>query len=421
MSLFDTHITTSRFPALHYRDFRLLWMGQFLSRIGSSMQSATILWHIYRLTDSPLALGLIGLVRIVPIVVFSPLAGVVADVHDRRRLMVYTQSGLAILAAVLAWLTGHGMDTAWGIYLISALNAAVGCFDNPARQSLIPNLVPPRHLTNAVSLNVIVFQTASVVGPSLAGVLLAVRGAAIVYWINAASFLAVLFALWLMRPTPRTSGGVQKISLHAAIDGLRFIHRSPIILSTMLLDFAATFFASAMTLLPVFARDILHVGPRGYGLLSSAPSIGAVVTGGIMSLLRNVHRQGRLLFVAVGVYGLATVVFGLSPGFTMAFLSLALIGASDTISMVLRGTIRQLATPDELRGRMTSVNMMFVIGGPQLGELEAGAVAQVWGARFSVVTGGLACVMAVVLIAIRWPHLREYDSHQGEHAADAAT
>jgi MFS family permease len=386
-------------------------MGQLISQVGSSMQSATILWHIYRLTDSPVALGLIGLVRVVPIVVLSPLAGVVADVHDRRRLMLCTQSGLAILAAGLAWLTGHGLDTAWGIYLISFLSAGVGCFDNPARQSLIPNLVPPRHLTSAVSLNVIVFQTASVIGPSLAGLLLAFRGAAIIYWMNAASFLAVLIALWLMRPIPRTPGDVRAVSLRAAVEGLRFIRRSPIVLSTMLLDFTATFFASAMTLLPVFARDILHVGPRGYGLLASAPSVGAVVAGGIMSLLRDVNRQGRLLFVAVGTYGLATVAFGLSPGFTMACVSLALIGASDTVSMVLRGTIRQLATPDELRGRMTSINMMFVIGGPQLGELEAGVVAQVWGARFSVVTGGLACLVAVVLIAIRWPHLREYDHH----------
>lgn len=417
----NPQITTARFPALHSRDFRLLWMGQLISQTGSSMQGAAILWHIYRLTNAPIALGLVGLVRIVPILICSPLAGVIADAHDRRRLMLCTQSGMAVLAATLGWMTGQGRESAWLIYLISALAAAVGSFDNPARQSLIPNLVPRQHLTNALSLNVMMFQTASVVGPSLAGLLLAVGGAATVYWINAASFVAVIIALIRMRSVPHAPGTTREVSLRAAFDGFRFIRRSPIVLSTMLLDFTATFFASAMTLLPVFARDIFHVGPRGYGLLAAAPSIGAVVTGGVMSLIRSVNRQGRLLLWAVGVYGLATVLFGLAPGFGLAFVSLMLIGASDTVGMVLRGTIRQLVTPDELRGRMTSVNMVFVIGGPQLGELEAGAVAQLWGAPFSVATGGLACIAAVALIAYRWPHLREYDRHQEAQAAHAAT
>lgn len=417
----DTQTTTARFPALHHRDFRLLWMGQLISQTGSSMQTAAILWHIYQLTNSPFALGLIGLSRIVPIVVCSPLAGVIADTHDRRRVMLCTQSGMATLAAVLGWLTWQGHGIIWAIYLIAALSAAVGSFDNPARQSLIPNLVPRHHLTNALSLNVMMFQTASVVGPSLAGLLLAAGGVAAVYWLNAASFIAVLVALTLMRSVPHTPGATREVSLRAALEGLRFIRRSPIVLSTMMLDFAATFFASAMILLPVFARDIFDVGARGYGLLAAAPSIGAVVTGGVMSVIRSVNQQGRLLLWAVGVYGLATVMFGFSNGFAMAFASLVVIGASDTISMVLRGTIRQLVTPDELRGRMTSVNMVFVIGGPQLGELEAGTVAQLWGAPFSVVSGGIACIIAVALIALRWPHLREYDRHQDAHAANAAT
>jgi len=402
-----------RFVALKYRDFRLLWIGQLISWTGSQMQTAAILWHIYTLTKSPLALGGTGLARILPILLFSLLGGVVADVIERRRLLLFTQSVMAGLAAGLALLTMLSWDSVWAIYLISALLGAAVAFDNPARQSLIPSLVPKEYLANAISLNSIVLQIATIVGPSLAGILLATGNVATVYWMNAASFLTVIGALLLMHPPAQVGAIRGELSLKAALEGLRFVRRSPLILSTMLLDFFATFFSTATALLPIFAQDILQVGPRGYGWLYTAPSIGAVLTGAFLSMFGQIKKQGPLILGSVAVYGLATIGFGLSKEFMLSFICLVLTGVADTVSMVIRGTLRQLHTPDRLRGRMTSVNMIFFMGGPQLGELEAGVVAQWFGAVFSVVSGGFGCLLAVIGIMTLFPALRHYD-HERE-------
>jgi MFS family permease len=249
-----------------------------------------------------------------------------------------------------------------------------------------------------------------VIGPSLAGVVIANLGVAAVYWLDALSYLAVIGSLVLMRVRPEPHAGTS-VSLRAALDGIRFLRSEPIILSTMLLDFIATFFGSALTLLPLFARDILRVGPEGLGLLYAAPSAGAVIAGIWMSLVAGSRRQGLLLLAAVMAYGLCTTVFGLSTSFWLSLLMLAGVGAADTISTVIRNTIRQLRTPDELRGRMVSVNMLFFMGGPQLGEFEAGVVARLAGGPFSVWSGGVMCMVAVGLLAWRVPALRTYDEH----------
>jgi len=370
----------ARFVALRHRNFRLLWWGQLISFSGSMMQTAAILWHVSLLVPASrkgLALGMVGLVRVVPIIVFSLISGVVADALDRRRLMLATQTSMAVLAGILALLTFRGLGLVWPIYLLAALSSAAGSFDGPARQALIPNLVPREHLPNAISLNTIMLQIASVLGPSVAGVVIASLGVGWVYAINALSFVFVIAALLRMRDIPR-AGGVAKsdISLRAAWEGLRFVFSSPMIRSTMLLDFFATFCSSATALLPIFAQDILRVGAWGYGWLYAAPSIGALLASGIMvPAVDWIERRGVVLLWAVAGYGLATVVFGWSRQFWLTFICLALTGATDTVSMVLRNIIRQLETPDHLRGRMTGVNMVFFMGGPQLGELEAGVVA----------------------------------------------
>ena len=401
--------------ALRHRNFRLLWSGQFVSVSGTMMQSAAILWHVSLLVASDrraLALGLVGLVRVVPVIAFSMMSGVVADVLDRRRLMLVTQSAMALLAAMLAWLTFRGLQTVWPIYALAAVSSAAGAFDLPARQSLIPNLVPREHLANAISLNTIVFQAASVTGPSLAGLAIAGLGVGWVYAINAASFLAVILALILMRGVPSVPGKEgqrSEVSLRAAAEGLRFVFSSPMIRSTMLLDFLATFFSSATALLPIFAQDILRVGAKGYGWLYAAPSAGALVASlGMVRFVDRLDRRGPVLLWSIVVYGLATAVFGISRSFSLTFLCLALTGGSDTVSTVLRNLIRQLETPDHLRGRMTGVNMVFFMGGPQLGELEAGTVANWFGAPFSVVSGGLGCLAATAWIAGKTPALRHY-------------
>lgn len=404
----------SAFTALQYRDFRLLWLGQMVSVTGSQMQLVAVNWHVWILTKSALALGMVGLFRAAPIILCSLVGGVFADAVDRKRLMIVTQSTMLASAAGLTLVTLGGLDHVWPIYLFTAIASAATAFDTPARQSLMTTLVPARHLPNAVSLGVTIFYVAMIGGPSLAGLLLAGNGPAIVYGINAASFLAVIAALIAMRVSGRVAvepgEAASQVSWAALKEGLSFVRRTPIIVQTMTLDFAATFFASATALLPIFADKVLNVGARGFGILAAAPAIGAVLTGLVMARLGNLRRQGRLVIWSVAIFGLATIGFGLSRTFWLSLLMLGVTGAADTVSTVLRQTIRQLVTPDYLRGRTTSINMVFFMGGPQLGELEAGAVAALIGASLSVVTGGVGSVLAALIALLTARSLRDYDS-----------
>lgn len=395
--------------ALRHRDFRLLWLGLLASQSGSMMQSAAILWHVYEVTHSPMALGVVGLVRVLPVVGFSLVSGVAADRYDRRKVMAVAQCGMAFCAAVLGAVALIGIKVVWPIYLLAALSSSFGAFDLPARQSLVPSLVPREDLPNAFSLNATMFQAASIAGPAMAGLVLARVGLAWAYWINAVSFVAILIALAAMSYRHVSSPEKRpEVRLSAAVEGLRFVRNEPIILSSMLLDFFATFFSAATALLPIYAREILHVGPVGYGWLYAAEAVGALFTGIFLSLRREINTSGKVLLVSVLLYGAATVAFGFSTAFPVSFLALMAVGASDTVSMVIRNTIRQFNTPDHLRGRMVSVNMIFFMGGPQLGEFEAGAVAAWLGAPFSVVSGGVGCIIAVLAVARLWPMLWRY-------------
>jgi len=382
-----------------------------VSVTGSQMQLVAINWHVYLLTKSPLALGGVGLVRILPIIVCSLFGGVVADAVDRKRLMLATQGLMLISATALAVMTATGLQSIWPIYALTAIASAALAFDNPARQAMLPTLVPVGDFPNAVSLGIIVFNSAMIVGPALAGLLLSVRGPALIYGINAVSFVAVIIALLLMRASGRAHVDEQapQISLGALREGLRFVWRTPIIVQTMTLDFVATFFASATALLPIFAAEILNVGARGLGLLAAAPGTGSIISGLAMARIGITKKQGRVVLASVAIYGAATVVFGLSRWFWLSLLMLAITGASDTVSTVLRQTIRQLVTPNHLRGRMTSVNMIFFMGGPQLGEMEAGAVAALIGVTLSVVTGGVGCLIAVAGASLWAKELMRYD------------
>lgn len=398
-----------RFPALASRDFRYLWAGQIISIAGSQMQYVAIGWQIYQQTNSAMMLGLIGLVRVLPIIGFSLVGGSVADTYSRRRIMFITQSIGMTVAAVLAVVTEIGIATPVVILSLTGMTAAAAAFDGPARQSLIPNLVPPEHLTNAVSLNTMMFQAATIIGPALSGFVIDWFGVTWVYWLNALSYLAVLWALWSMEIVEAIRRNAAKVSFDSLFEGWRFVRSNQIILSTMLLDFFATFFSSATALLPIFARDILHVGPAGLGVLYSAEAVGSLIAGLVISMIGDFRRRGMVLLVSVAAYGLATALYGISTNFYVALLMLGLIGVGDSVSTVLRSTIRQLVTPDNIRGRMTAINMMFVMGGPQLGNLEAGLLAAAVGAPFSVVIGGLATVITVGVMAKLFPRLREYD------------
>lgn len=375
------------------------------------MQVVAVNWQVYLMTGSALSLGLIGLSRFLPILFFSLFGGMAADIFNRRKIMLFAQFLMILISGVLAYTTYSGHISPWLIYLLIAGNSIASAFDTPARQSLVPALLPKKFFMNGVSLNTIMWQTAVVLGPSLAGFIIAYWGVGSVYIINTFSFIAVILAIILMKISGRVEGKTAYFSFSSLIEGFRFVKKTPIIFSTMLLDFFATFFSSATVLLPIFAKEILTVGPQGLGFLYAAPSLGAIIAGLIVSHFGPLKNQGKLLFYSVILYGFATILFGLSRSFYLSLFFLALIGAGDVVSSIIRNTIRQMTTPDHLRGRMVSVNMLFFYGGPQLGEAEAGVVAAMFGAPFSVVIGGAGTIIATIVLAILIPQLRKYRGH----------
>lgn len=388
--------------ALLHRDFRLFWGGQFLSLIGTQMQLVAINWHVYLLTKSAFALGMVGLVRVVPLVFCSLIGGVVADAFDRKRLMVGAQSVMMAGAALLALSTSLGVQTVWPIYILTAITAAASAFDTPARQSLVPALVPVSDFSNAVSLNSVAFQIAIITGPLLAGLTLGSFGPSVVYAVNACSFLAVIAAVLAIRASSRRIGEASgNVSFPAIVEGLRFVWRTPLIVQTMVTDFIATVSASVAILLPIFAVEILRVGPRGLGLLAAAPAVGAIASGLVIARYGTGQRPGVVMLISVAFYGAATMAFGMSRTFWISLTLLGVSGAADTVSTVIRQTARQLITPDRLRGRMTSINMIFFNGGPRLGEFQAGIVAAALGAPLAVILGGGACVLGVLGMALK--------------------
>ncbi|MEM8856916.1 MAG: MFS transporter [Chloroflexota bacterium] len=422
-----------RFEALQFRDFRIFWFGQGVSSIGTEMQKVAIDWNIFQilrgeiyelnlfgwsidLDAGALGLGAMGLVRVVPIMLFALLGGILADVIERRKLLIWSESLSAIFAATLAILVFSGYESVGLLYTISALLAASTSVSTPTRQSLVPNLVPRKFMTNAVSLNSLLFQVGTITGPAVAGILIGIsENSSLVYLINAFSFIGAIISLVLMRH--RSKAALESpISLDMVKEGLQFTYNEKTLWGSMLLDFFATLFGSAKTMLPIIAVEVLGLDAGGYGILLTAQPLGAFLTGLVMAWVRDLKNQGKIMFIGVGVYGLATMLFGISPFFALSYFFYALTGVGDTVSMVVRQTMRQVVTPDHLRGRATSISMIFFMGGPQLGEAEAGAVAAVFGAPFAIFSGGIAVVLATGFIAWRYPRLRNYDPNSAEYA-----
>jgi len=401
---------SSPWIALKYRDYRLIWGGGFVSQLGSQMRIVAVDVQLWDLTHSFALVGLLGLFQMLPLLGFSLFGGVVADAFDRRKMMMITQSTFALSSALLAVATGSGWISPPLIYAIAALGAATTAFDNPARSALIPSLVPRRHLPNALSLSIIMWQMATIAGPVVAGILIATgtSGLTMIYAFDTISFASVLLSLFFIRTRPEKPAS-RDVSVRAAFDGFRFLKKSPIIMSTMTLDFFATFFGAATVLLPAVAEQVLHLDRSYLGILYAAPGVGALIAGIVMSWLGNVRHQGKIVIYSVIAYGIATLTFGLSQNFLLTLIALAGTGAADTVSMVMRQTIRQLNTPDDLRGRLTSVNMLFYIGGPRMGELEAGIAATGLGLGSSIAFGGIAVMVVTILIGIFVPSLRDYD------------
>ncbi len=364
-------------------------------------------YHVFALTDSEAALGAIGLVQFLPVIALTLVGGAVADAYDRLRIMRLAQIPYLAGAALLYAATANGAISVPLLYAAVFTNAITFAFESPARQAFLPSLVSVASFPRAVTYSSTAMALAFASGPALAGVLIAASGVEAAYAGFGALVAGNLIGLVFVKPI-REVGERTPPSLSAVREGLAYVRRSPIVLGCMALDMFAVIFAGATALLPVFASEILAVGPRGYGLLSSALEIGALAMALLLVIRPPIHRAGPVLLIAVAVYGVATLGFGLSRSFPLSVALYMLAGAADQVSVVLRATVVQLTTPDALRGRVSAVNMIFINASNQLGAVESGFLAAATSATFAVVFGGVACLFVVAFTAWALPELRRY-------------
>jgi MFS family permease len=390
---------------LRYRDFRLLWLGQLSSMTGQQIQSVVIGWHIYVLTDSALQVGLLGLARIIAFLVSSFAGGAIADALDRRRVLLAVQVALAILTALLLATTLSGTINPWLIYAVTLFSTVAGAFDTPARQSLIPSLVPEDELPKGIAMNTLVRQIAFIVGPGAGGLIVGQLGLSAAYAVNVAAFLLAALAMLGMRPAPVAPRPSPGRGLDAVLGGLRYVRSEPLLLSILALDFVVTSLGNVRTLLPIFARDVLQVGPEGLGFLHMAPAVGGLLGALVLGARGTGRRPLITMLAAMGVEGACLLAFGLSAHFGLSLLLLAIMGAANLYGEVPRATLVQVRTPDELRGRVTALMMLFTQGGPSVGQLQSGAVAEVAGPVGAAVFGSCAVIASVAGFS-RLPSLR---------------
>ncbi|HEY7349930.1 MAG TPA: MFS transporter [Ktedonobacterales bacterium] len=406
---FSRFVAAGPWGALAYRDFRLLWTGLLISQAGTQMRVVAVAWQVFLLSGSAFQLGALGLFQAIPTMAFSLVSGVVADAFDRRKLLMLTEITLALCSVTLALLTIFNLITVPMIYAIAFISSAAGSFDYPTRQTLISKIVPNEQLTNAYSLNMLMFNLATIVGPTLGGLAIATLGVAGTYWFDVASYGCVIVALLLMRADGRPGKDRAAPGLQSLVEGMRFLRRHPVILSVMLLDFCAMFFGSTRSLLPIYAANIYHVGPQGLGLLLAATGIGAVLAVFLAGPIGRWRRQGLGILLAIAAYGLCILLFGLSSwSFAFGIFFLAAAGAADMVSTVLRSAIVQLGTPDDFRGRVSSVNAVFAIGGPMLGQFEAGTLANFSAAPIAAVIGGAIVIGSASLFSALVPAIRRF-------------
>ncbi len=391
---------------LRNRDYLLLFWGQLISSGGTQMQVVAVAWQVYLLTHSAVALGVIGLMQAIPRLLFSLVGGVLADVLDRRKMLMVVNLIMMCFSTILAICTILHVINLAIIYIVILLSATVSSFDFPTRQAIVPTLVPREQMADALSLNSAMMQLTFIVGPTAGGFAIAWLGLANTYWFDVISYLVVVGSLFLM-VVPRVPLEKRaQAGFGALFAGMSFLRDHPIILAVLTLDFCANFFGSPRALLPVYAQDIMHIGPQGLGILLAATSIGAVALAPFTGLFARIKRQGLGVTLAIVIWGLCITAFGFWPSpLWLGVLFLAGAGAADMVSMILRGLIVQMTTPDEFRGRISSVNAMFVIGGPMLGQFESGLVGGLFSPMVSVVSGGVACVLVTLLIAAIVPGL----------------
>ena len=401
------------------RDFRLLWRGQAISAIGRMITAAVLPYQVYVLTGDLLMLGALSIVQLVPILVFALGGGAVADAVDRRRLLLVTQIGLAASSLALAALAFLSAPPVAAIFAVAFVQAGIGAVDQPARGSAIPRLVPPERLPAAISLNQIVFNGAAVVGPAFGGLLLAVTSVAACYLVDVVTFGAAIAAVVMIAPIPPHPGAVRP-SLGAVVEGLRFARRRRPVLATFIVDINAMVFGSPRSLFAPLALDVFRVGAGGYGLMSAATGLGAFVAAVFSGWTTNVRRPGLAVLAAVAVWSVGIVGFGLATfSFPLALLLLAVASGADVFSAVLRNSIVQLLTPDALRGRVSSIHILVVTGGPRVGDAEASLAAALIGTQWSVVSGGLLSLLGLGLLSLAMPEFGRLEMAEAREAAEA--
>lgn len=368
---------------------------------------ATITWQIYDITESAFLLGIVGLVQFLPVLPMSLLGGAVADSFDRRRIVVVTQI-VTILSSLALWAATAAGDPPlaliYGVIFVLSISQA---FESPARSSLLPTLISRELFPTAVTLHSVMQTMGWVTGPVAMGFLIDIYGISFTYMLNLGLVAASLLLFLCVRSRTNVGAG-SRVSIAAIREGISFVRHRPVVLSSMVLDMFAVVFASATALLPIYANEILHVGARGYGILSAALETGTFLMALALLALPPILRPGRALLFAVGFYGVATILFGVSRSFPLSVAAFMLAGMADQVSMIARATIIQLSTPDELRGRVSSVNMIFINASNQLGIAESGFLAALTSATFSVVAGGFACLGVLAVVAVKVPSLRRY-------------
>ncbi len=397
------------YAALRFRDFRLLLIGRFITSLGDQMLFTAIGWELWLRTRSELALGLVGLVQVIPIIVFSLPAGHVADQYNRKRIILFTQSLLAVCAlslTILSYIEGPLVLIYLSLFGIGLARA----FNSPAASTLLPQTVPPPVFTSAATWSSSAWQFAAVVGPALAGGYVALfHRVTAIYLFDAVACMTFLILVVMIK------GRQLALSRKAATwdslkEGINFIRSTKIILAAITLDMFAVLLGGAVTLLPVYATDILKVGPEGLGFMRAAPSVGALMMAVALAHLPAFQHAGRTLLIAVAGFGAATIIFGLSTSFLLSIAMLVVLGALDNISVVIRSTLMLTLPPDEMRGRASSVNSIFISASNELGGFESGAAAALFGPVLAVVGGGIGTILVVLGVAKVWPEMRNLKS-----------
>ncbi len=411
------------------RDFRFYSAARTLGIMGAEAQAVGVAWQVYQITHSALALGYTGLALFLPGLFFVLPAGHVADRYDRRSIIMICYSVQALATALLLWLAlpsvHHPPVSIWVIYAILFLIGTGRCFSGPAASALVPTLVPKEHFVNAVTWGATVYQVANATGPMLGGILFtialgkifggrfaALNGAPLVYCFTIVCLLCFLALISVVKP--RGAGEKKAFTLSTMLAGLHYVMSTRLLLGSISLDLFAVLLGGATSLLPIFASEVLHSGPNGLGLLRAMPSLGALAVSMTLLAVPIKRRAGRTMLSCVGIFGAATVVFGLSHNLWLSCVALLILGAADMASVVVRSSILQLATPPEMRGRVSSVNWLFIGASNEFGEYESGLTAHWWGAVRAVVIGGVASLVVTGLWSVFFPALRHADALTAE-------